>query len=287
MMLAGSLAGCVEESEPEPAAEAPSEEVGACGVDAEAVAVVTKLRFAREEPQGVSVGLDLDGIDSDNRDARGCFQEDMVDAQGNTGIDNQFARLMPSIEAVGGEAIEGLVQGAINSGELLIIVKMAHVDDLEEDSCVDVSLMHGEGSPEVGTRGLIESGQTFDVDHEVPTATIEGVAIEGGVISAGLFEFQLPIQIFEFELELTIRKATARFEIAEDGSLSGFISGAILVQEIVDLSKQVEMGGGEVARLVPVVVKANADLAPNEEGECQEISVAMVFEATPAFLFED
>lgn len=280
------LCGCVEETG-EPAVPGDVQEaLGPCGSDREVVSVLTKFRFGREEPRGVSQGTDLDGVTSDVMDARGCFQSDTVSPEGDEGIDNQFAKLLPSIEAVGGEAIEGLLQGAINSGELLIMMRMSHVDDLVNDACISVEIMRGMGSPEVGTHGFLEPGQTFDEDPEVATALIEDVVIEDGEVSAGPFSIPLPIQIFEFSLELTLLRAIVRFEIDEDGTMRGFISGALSVQEIVDLSKSVEMGGGQVARLVPVVVAANADLSPDEEGDCQEISVTVVFETTPAFLFE-
>jgi hypothetical protein len=220
-------------------------------------------------------------------DAVGCFQSDLVDAEGNEGIDNQFAKILPSIEAVGGEAIEGLIQGAINAGELLIMLRMKHVDDLVNDECVSVEFFRGSGAPEVGTRDRLEAGQTFDRSDLIPPVTIEDVVIEEGKMVAGPFEIPLPIQIFEFSLELTLIRAMAHLEIEEDGSMRGFISGAISVQEIVDLSKSVENGGGQVARLVPVVVEANADLSPDESGKCQEISVTMEIEATSAFLFDD
>lgn len=248
--------------------------------------VLRKVTFGRATSEGVSVGRDIDGVDSDAMDEQGCRQADFVDEEGATGIDNQFARLLPGLEAVGGEAIEGIIQGSINTGEILLMLHMEHLDDLQDDACMDVTLFQGQGTPEIGTDDLISPGQTFEPDTTQPMVRIEEVGIEGGRLEAGPFEFSLPILVFGFDLVFNIRNAMVRADFEEDGSATGFISGSIDIAELLELVGGIS-GGGQVVEVLLAVLDSSADLFPDENGDCTEISITLEYEGVTAFLFED
>jgi hypothetical protein len=210
----------------------------------------------------------------------------MVDPDGNTGIDNQFARIIPGLIAVGGEAIEGLVQQAINSGQLLLVAELQYVDDLQNDECVRFDLVRGIGPPNVGTHGLLESGQTFERDPEVPSSLVENAIIEDGWLTAGPIDFDLPIQIFDVHVTIPARDATFKIKVDEGDQPRGYMSGRVSAREIREIAEGID-GGGGVADLIVTVVESNADLSPDEDGVCQDLSVTLEFDGTPAFLFED
>src|SRR5688572_16556007 len=77
----------------------------ACSADPsegiKSTAVLQKLALGREEPEGIAPGFNLDGVNSDERDSRSCAKDDFVDADGNVGVDNQLARLLPLIDLAG------------------------------------------------------------------------------------------------------------------------------------------------------------------------------------------
>lgn len=276
--------GCSDAELPnEPAPEVVEQPT--CGADNESYFAVTTLAFGREDPPGVTLGLDIDGLDTDANDPAGCYKADMTDPRGNAGVDNQFARILPGLVAVGGEAIEGLIQQAVNAGQLLLMVRMAYVDDMENDDCVEFEFIRGMGTPNIGTHGLIESGQTFDRDPEIASAVIEGATIEDGWLSAGPIDFDLPVTIFDIHLTIPARDATFRIKLDPDGRPTGFLSARVSAAEIRKIADDID-GGGDVADLVVAVVEGNADLNPDENGVCQDISITLVFDATPAFLFE-
>lgn len=283
-----ALGGCGGEEGAGAVVEQSSQEEEALGCDGgqPQVLVVRELRFGREEPAGVTPGMDLDGVSSDGSDAQGCFKPDMVDAEGNPGIDNQFARILPGLEAVGGEAIEGIVQGAINSGELLVMFEMAGLDDRHQDSCTGVTIQQGLGTPEVGTDGRLVPHQTFDVDPDAPSSHIADGFVEGGELVASGFDFTLPIFVFGFDLEFNIRGATLKARWQRDGTVRGFIAGAVSVDEVIELTEGIE-GGGQVASLVLAVLRPSADLFPDEQGDCTHFSLTLTFEAAPAFFFQN
>ena len=99
ILCAVCLAGCVDYVDNPPATEPtvdPVVDTNACGVAGPPqTVVVTELMFVGATGN-VTIGLDLDGRVSDRQDVVSCRQADFVDADGNSGIDNQFARLLPA-----------------------------------------------------------------------------------------------------------------------------------------------------------------------------------------------
>src|SRR5687768_14774767 len=135
--------------------------------------VMREIRFVRQV-DGVSDGFDLDGVDGG---LEGCGIADFTSPDGVPGVDNAFARMIPALELTEAAAVEPLIQDAINSGQLLLLVELAGVDDTAEDECVDVGLMRGAGEALVGGDVLLVSGQTLEVDASVEPAWVERAVI--------------------------------------------------------------------------------------------------------------
>lgn len=285
--MAAALCACGDaKQQDEPPAQEEEEQQHACGADTEVIFAVSTLTFGREDPVGVTRGLDLDGVNSDINDPTGCYKADMMDPEGNSGVDNQFARIIPGLIAVGGEAIEGLVQQAINSGELLMLARLTHVDDMQDDACVNFELIRAQGAPNVGTHGLIESGQTFDRNPDIPPSLVDGAVIEGGRLTAGPIDFDLPIQIFDIHVTIPAKDATFIIDLDAEGGAKGFMSGRVSAAEIREIAEGID-GGGSITELIISVVEGNADLSPDADGVCQDVSVTLEFDTTSAFLFAD
>lgn len=275
---------------PPPAEEQPPEEtseVHACGPSHEPqMAVIRKLDFIRADGE-VSRGMNLDMHVSAPDSSEGCFKGDYITPEGVEGIDNQFARLLPAIESVGGaEGFESAIQRAINNGDVLLGLQLHRIEDIEQDACLEVQFQRLTGRPTIGAIGLIEPGQTFDPDLEAPSSSVDDAWIEGGTLQAGPFELKLPMQIGNFQLLMTIYDARIEARVLEDGSIEGMMAGAIEVAEILALLETIE-DGTDLLGVIRSVLSRSADLDKNEEGKCQKISLAVDFEATPAFLFAD
>jgi hypothetical protein len=247
-------------------------------------AVIRELIFVEQEG-GVTKGLNLDGRVSDGRDEQGCQKPDLRDEEGNKGIDNQFAHIVPALIAFGGDGVTSAIQRAINEGDVLLMVSMDRVDDWQADQCVEVELFRAEGRPTVGGLGLIEPGQTFDRDHEQPASFVPDATIEGGRVTAGPVSLGLPMEISQFDLFLSIEDATLQYTVDEDGSFRGFIAGALVVDEVLAILDEIE-DGTELLDGIRKVIVDNADLEPDDSGECQKLSLAVEFRAAPAFLFD-
>ncbi len=248
------------------------------------VYVLTALSFTRENPKGVAPGFDLDQHVSSASEQASCGKLDLTSPDGTPGIDNQLALLIPDIEKQVGNAIDGIIQGAINDGRLLIAFDLKGVNATTEDRCVDLEVKLGQGKPTLGTDGVLEAYQTFDLRREgqlLSPAT--GGKIAGGVFSIGPFPLRIPIAIFDVAFTIFVRDALVRFKIDEDGNVEGMLGGGISIDEVAE---GVRNGAG-VERFIPqikLIGSISADLARDPTTEkCSLVSAALSFKARPAF----
>lgn len=259
--------------------------VGACGpLEPTRVFVTSELRFAREVG-GVSPGFDLDERASDGADRLGCQKVDFESPDGVAGVDNQFARLLPAIEAAGGLAFEGLIQDAINAGNILVMFEMESADSLENDECVSVIIQRGEGLPIVNRDNRIEGGQTFDRNPEITASRTDGAVIEDGLLTVLDVAFDIPAYVFTFEFLIPVTDARVELQMNPDGTASGILGGGISVDALIDVVNSID-GAGGVPDAVSALAPGLADLFPDENGNCQSVSVAIEVEAVPAFFYE-
>ncbi len=265
--------------------EAPALATG-CGGGKSQAFLISTLGFTRTDPAtGRTPGFNVDGVVSDGSDEGSCYRKDFTDAEGNEGIDNQIAVFVPELEKLLGDAVDGLVQGAINNGDLLILLNVSGIDDLRNDDCVDLEVQLGLGKPTLGTDGVIEAYQTFDLDPKGETSIAKGGKIENGVLTVGPFELAIPIAIFDVAFTIHVHDALFRLTVtAPDGTLKGgMLGGGVVPQEIIDGVKE----GAGVDKYVPalsLVLNGNTDLAADAEGTCQQISSAFAISAVEAFI---
>ncbi len=248
------------------------------------VAVVSELGFGREEPEGQSVGFDLDGRVSDEDDVDGCGVVDLTHAvTGEPGIDNAFAGLLPALELAGAGPLEDLVQASVTNSELLLLLEM---DGLEEaGECVSLTLSRAIGPARVGGDGWLLPGQTFDVNPEAPISTIECAAFDGTRLVGTGLEYRLPLNVFDEYIDLTLLDGTVEVEMHEDGTMSGVIGGGLSIAEVAANVASLDGIGDQIPQLIGPLLDANADLDPTGFGSCQQLSVVLTFGAISAFTF--
>lgn len=247
--------------------------------------VLTYLGFTREGPRGVAPGFDLDHRVTLKPEDYGCGKTDLVSPGGQQGIDNQLALLVPEIEKRVGNAIDGIIQGAINDGRLLITFDLKNVQSFDDDRCVDMDVKLAQGKPLLGTDGVVEAWQTFDLRTTgQQTSSAVGGSIDKRVFTIGPFPLRIPIAIFDVSFMVYVRDAIIRFTIDEEGNLDGMLGGGVSIDEIAEGVKD----GAGLADLIPQIKfigKSAADLGyDSEEGTCSLVSAALAFKARPAFL---
>lgn len=277
MWLLALLACDPPEEGPLPVCEQPGDTV---------IGVLSTLTFARATEEGVSSGFDLDGAVTESGGATGCGIADYTSPDGAPGIDNGFAVVVPTLELTEASAVEGLIQDAINNGNLLILFELSGVDSTEEDPCVDVTLLRGQGTPSIATNGELEWSQTFDRDLESPSDFVAGASITGSRLVAGPIDLLLPVQILNADLTFPISNGYLQIDFLEDGSFKGVMGGAVSTDYIIEVART-ENVDQTLGDIVEALMDSTADLSPDEAGQCRDISVTLEFDAVPAFFFAD
>ena len=248
--------------------------------------VISVINFTREETAGVAVGFNLDGAVSVDGDDASCGHGDFVSPDGESGIDNQLALITPLFDQVGIGAVEGFVQAAVEQGGLLIMWELKDVDDRQNDDDVTVLMRFGTGQPLLGTDGLLLSGQTFHINPDSPDREVKAKIIDGKVITES-FEAVLPIVVFEVKYELAMGQARMKADVTYDGGLeNGVLGGGVPIANLIEIAERAELESGGILDAVTLLLDGMADMEPNEEGVCQELSAALTFNAVSGYLFE-
>ncbi len=277
------LVGLVACAEPAP------EDSGTCSLsDSPQLLVLRTITFALANDAGVSLGFNLDGETSVENGVGGCGIADYTSPTGTPGIDNAFSRITPALESTEAKvaAIEGLVQGAISSGELLIAVELGGIDDWENDACVAGEVGQAVGTPMLGTDGLILDGQTFDRDTAVDRVALDEGAIGGGVYEAGGLSMDLPVQVLNASLSLPLREGRLHLEFNGGDAWTGYLAGRVSVAYMLSVA-QTENVDPAVAELLGIVLVANADFDDEDGSPCGAISITLQFEAVGAYYYEE
>ena len=261
-------------------------EEGLCGDTTPVRHLVARtLTFARAE-DGVVAGFDLDGAATAQGEATGCGKPDYTSPEGEPGVDNALAGLMPFLDSTEAVGLEPLIQGAINGGEILVLFEITGVDDPTDDDCVGVEVLFGEGVPAVGSDGLLLVDQTFAVAPERPMdGPVQG-AIRDGVLEARGLAFQLPVNVFDANLVFDIQDAAVRVSMDEElGIGEGILGGSFPYSDVVDglLDTNIDQG---LKDALPALVSGLADLEPDDAGQCTNMSVTLNLFLADAFVYD-
>ena len=259
-------------------------DVCAEGGDTE-VWVLQQIRFPREE-SGISPGFDIDGVVTEAGDGTGCGVVDYLSPDGTPGIDNAFARLRPALDTTEASALDAIVLEAINSGGLLAMVELHGVSDPSDDACVDMVVTSGLGTQMIGNDGFLLPGQTFDPDPAADVSEVKGAAFVDGVLEDGPVDLRLPFSFLDADVVFTLLDGRVRLERHPDGRMTGTLGGGVAIQEISDLAHNTGIDE-TVEDLLDSLLGVTADLAPDEGGLCQQISITLELEAVRAFYYPE
>ncbi|MCB9682995.1 MAG: hypothetical protein H6733_16130 [Alphaproteobacteria bacterium] len=281
LVVALALAGCAPD-----VADDDVDDVTTCDAGPKRVGLITKIRFTRPSATGVSDGFDLDDLATGQGQAGGCNVADDTSPDGQTGIDNAFARLLPALELTEAQAIESIMQDTINQGNLLVLVQLDDLDDPVDDTCVGFDVLRAQGIPRVGAPGFITSGQTFDLDPTVPGVHAGTFPLVDGTIVARPITLSLPVQVLAASLDFTLEQGAMRITLNDDGTFQGILGGGVDVQQLIDAASFQNINP-EVLALLEAIIGPVTDLWPDESGTCTHISVTFDIEGVEAFVYED
>lgn len=253
------------------------------GADDRCLFVGSTLSIGVEDPDtGTVPGFDIDGRISDATDDLGCNQEDWTSPDGTPGIDNQLASLAPTLEAALGTDLQETIDGAIADGSIIILMDVKGADTVDDDS-VTMDLALG-SLPDGATLELngtaIAAGQTFNIDM---TYVMDGPGtIEDRILTVQVSTLPLEIPFDETTtIALTIRDARVQATITDTPELNGgLIGGSLNIDELV--TTVMAVAPDIDAGLIRTTLEGVADLEPDGDGICQNVSVGITFEGVEA-----
>ena len=138
----------------------------------------------------------------------------------------------------------------------------------------------------VGTDGAILDHQTFSRSEEIASSTVLSVPMEEGAFIAKPLSMELPVDILDKNLVFPMTKGGVGGFLHEDGGMHGYFGGAVPIEYVREVVSFDDVGA-ELTELMLGMLATAADVSPNENGECQELSVAFEFTAIPAYLFSN
>ena len=261
----------------------------ACGSEETDVTVastqttVVNLLTVPQVDDGVAPGFDLDQFESDQSDGRSCYQRDLVDPTGLRGIDNQLATLAPLLNLEGEGALEGLIQQAINDGRLLILFQL----EKKTDGTYRLMMRRGEDQPLLGTNGTILSDQTLALEQSEPMAIADNLVIDSQQVEVGPVDLNIPVVVFDGIYTMHLPQGRIRFILDEQGRLiKGMMGGGVTSASLNAMMDQASVRLPDFVVLLRSGVEQAKDLAVMPSGECEQLSMAVTFEAIPAFTYE-
>ena len=249
--------------------------------------VFDTIGFTRLDANGFAPGFNLDHKVSDASDDGTCDQADFTAPDGTPGIDNQFATLVPLIEATGISAVETLLQASIETGGILLLFELDGLDDLVNDPQVSVRVRAAFGTPLLGTNGKLLTDQTFHVSPRDPDVNGGNAVIKDGWLTAGPFDINLPVEVFGIDYTLEARGTLVKFHIVDDERIDhGILGAGITISSIMALAEKAAAGQGDILPIVTSLVNGKGDLAKNATtGACDQMSAALQFTGVAAFFF--
>ena len=261
----------------------------ACGGEETDVSVastqttVVNLLTVPQVDDGVAPGFDLDQFESDQSDGRSCYQRDLVDPAGLRGIDNQLATLAPLLNLEGEGALEGLIQQAINDGRLLILFQL----EQKTDGTYRLMMRRGKDQPLLGTNGTILSDQTLALEQSEPMAIADNLVINSQQVEIGPVDLNIPVVVFDGVYTMHLPQGRIRFTLDEQGRLiKGMMGGGVTSASLNAMMEQAAVRLPDFVVLLRSGVEQAKDLAVTSSGECEQLSMAVTFEAIPAFTYE-
>lgn len=279
-LLVLGLASCTGERGTRPGDTAV---VGSCDSLETAERYLVRTLVFGPESAGVAWGFDLDGHVSSVGDLEGCGKQDLVDPDGNTGIDNAFSGLLPTLEQTEAIAVETLIEDAVNSGSLLLAIELSGVDDPWNDDCVTVRLGRAEGVPLLGNDGLLLDSQTLSWEAGSLGPPIQAALVEGQLL-ASPFTVEIDLRVITADVKLSLLESGLRLQLSEDAPLaSGFVSGGFQTAQLLDVLSDQAIDG-DLRTILESGLPLLADLVDPETGVCDQMSVTLEYEAVQVFL---
>jgi hypothetical protein len=284
-----ALSACADEgpAEVELSAGEPFEGSASSGIafgelTARPAVVVREIIVAGSISSSVAPGFDLDNRVSNATDREACGKKDFTSPEGTTGIDNQLGAVWASVYDLAGVPVEGLVRAAVNDGKLALVVELDGLDDPWNDDNVTLRLFRGYNEkPIIGTTGVMQGGQTFEVRPGAPVIVAENASIVDGRLRLSADEYYLELELLAEAFAINVINMVFELQYQEDGTWNGYLGCGVSVAEISDIARTYAESESRI--IIPLLPNI-ADLRPGPDNKCTYVSAVLELKGIDAFV---
>jgi hypothetical protein len=236
-------------------------------------------------------GFDLDGSEGTTPPLPSCRHQNFSGPRGERGIDNQLYRALGCIKGrrQGSPVYEG-VNDDMRQGNFTILIELTGVDDLRNDSKVQVAFYSGQDPMVNNVEGISLSNASLRAHRDRHYHAHARGRIVDGILTTEPVEILLTSANGSAPYHL--RDSRFRGELRSDGTIKGLLGGYEDVDKVYwENSHQTDVA--ETSTLGPMTcpglyyaLRRLADGFPArlDGGECGWISSAYEVEALPAFV---
>lgn len=250
---------------------------GTCGSGP--VYVLDRVSFSGVDADGVSRGFDLDHANN------GCGVMDLESPDGRSGIDNRLGELLGVVPASASDALPGIIQSAIDSGAMSILLEPVGIDGFESSIETFLVVRQGGGDVLQGADGHILAGQTYTLQQDFLLGVAPVVHVGGGALVAPAFPLKLRLTYLGSELHF--RLFQAQLDVAHDptdDSLEGLLGGMVPLEDALGLVALLGGDDTDLRELLEGLLPGFVDSSMEADGSCDALSVALRVHAVRAFI---
>ena len=256
-----------------------------CGEGAQYV--LDELLLLPVDASGVAAGFDLDGEASSADSLKGCGFADVRNRFGESGVDNQFAKILKILPTQVGDTLPAALATAISAGGLTLLLEEVGPGAIGQGSPPRAMVVRkGTGQPLLGTDGKLLSSQSFGLEADPILGIFDGLVQHGEGVVGGPTRLKFRMLFISTPLAFEFRHARIRIEPDGQGGIRGEIGGIVTMEEVLTLTNY--LGGcdqplrNQLRELAPLL--ADARLEPG--GPCKGLSMGFTIHGVPAYLFE-
>lgn len=267
----------------------------------------------------VSAEVPVDGIDLDGRasvangetSAGSCAHDDFPGMNGETGIDNQFYRVVgcnKSFQSTGQSNIFDIV---MLTGAWGILITLDGVDDIVNDESVEVGFYANADPIQLSPAREPLPFATYAMTQDPRYRATTSGRIRNGILTTDPVDVRFHWVVNSMRLDRPLERAVARLAISEDGTLDGYLAGYTKVEDLYNFKFGFRNATDGTGQLAPVRLRAgssigaafvlghtcegayyalyeHADADPDPEtGRCTSISTQYRLTAIPAFVVDE
>ena len=237
------------------------------------------------DASGVAPGFDLDGVVSTADSAVGCGFADLRNAQGEGGVDNQFAKIAKLLPSQVFDTLPAALATSIAAGGLTVLLEEVGPSGVGQGAAPQALVIRkGLGVPLTGTDGKLLESQSYSLEPAPVLGVADALTWDGTGVRGGPITLLFRMKFVDKYLSFAFRQTRLRYQSDGHGGISGELAGIVTLPELMGL---VDLLGGcdqplhdQLVDIVPVF----ADSRLQTGGPCDGFSMGFAFHGVPAFL---